>query len=48
MLNRVQGIIVGFNKIGEGGKGFVHVLHDGQVTVYMAHEVEVISTNDSR
>lgn len=42
---KVQGIIVGFNEKGEGGKDFVHVLHDGAILVLMAFDVEVINAS---
>tara|TARA_E500000331_G_scaffold199818_1_gene191924 strand:- start:302 stop:493 length:192 start_codon:yes stop_codon:yes gene_type:complete len=40
---KVQGVIVGFNKKGEGGQDFVHVLHDGSIVVLMCFDVEVIN-----
>ena len=40
---KVQGVIVGFNKKGEGGQDFVHVLHDGNIVVLMRFDVEVIN-----
>ena len=40
---RIRGIIIGFNKKGEGGKDFVHVLHDGNIMVLMSFDVEVIN-----
>jgi len=46
MGNRVNGIIVGFNKKGEGGKDFVHVLCEGKVLLFMSFDVRVI--NESR
>ena len=37
------GIIVGFNKRGEGGKDFVHVLcPDGQVAIFNSFDIEVV------
>lgn len=38
----VVGVIVGFNKKGEGGHDFVHVLVDNKVHVYMFCDLEVI------
>ena len=37
-----EGIIVGFNKKGEGGKDYVHILVDGSVGVYLSFGVEVV------
>ena len=34
------GILIGFNKKGEGGKDFVHVFVDRQIRIYLRHEVE--------
>jgi|TARA_R110000823_G_C15951164_1_gene501774 hypothetical protein len=34
------GILMGFNKKGEGGKDFVHVLVNGKIGIYLGHEVE--------
>ena len=40
------GIIVAFNKKGEGGKDFVHILaEDGTIMVFNAFDVEVINAN---
>ena len=36
-------VIVGFNKKGEGGKDYVHVLIDGEVCVFMKFAIEVIN-----
>ena len=36
------GIIVGFNKKGEGGKEFIHVLTNGTVNIYLSHDVELL------
>ena len=41
-LPPVSGPIVGFNKKGEGGKEYVHVLIGGKVIVFMHFDVEVI------
>lgn len=42
-----MGIIVGFNKKGEGGKDFVHVLaEDGTVMMFNSYDIEVV--NESR
>ncbi len=38
----LTGIIVGFNKKGEGGKDFVHVLHGGIIHVLMCHNVVIV------
>jgi hypothetical protein len=38
-----KGVIVGFNKKGEGGKDYVHVLIDGEVCVFMKFAIEVIN-----
>ena len=38
-----KGVIVGFNEKGEGGKDYVHVLVDGEVSVFMKFVVEVIN-----
>ena len=46
MSHKASGVIVGFNKKGEGGKEFVHVLCEGVVLVFMDFDVEVI--NESR
>lgn len=37
-----EGIVVGFNEKGEGGKDYVHVLVDGSVGVYLSFGVEVV------
>ena len=37
-----KGVIVGFNKKGEGGKDYVHVLVEGDVLVFMKFTVEKI------
>lgn len=37
-----RGLIVGFNKKGEGGKEYVHVLIDEVIRVFMHYDVEVI------
>ena len=39
---RTQGVIVGFNDKGEGGKDFIHVLVEGKVCLFMFFDVEVI------
>lgn len=36
-----RGLVVGFNKKGEGGQDFVHVLIDGDVVVYMQFDLVV-------
>ncbi|MAI57590.1 MAG: hypothetical protein CML56_01145 [Rhodobacteraceae bacterium] len=38
-----KGVIVGFNKKGDGGKDYVHVLIDGKVSVFMRFAIEVIN-----
>jgi len=38
------GIVVGFNKKGEGGHDFVHVLIDKEVRVYMFCDLQVVKT----
>lgn len=42
-VERIQGLVVGFNKRGQGGKDYVHVLSEGKVHIYMRHNLEVIS-----
>ena len=42
LKRELSGVIVGFNKKGEGGKDFVHVLIDGDVQILHAHDVDVI------
>ena len=42
-VERIQGLVVGFNKRGEGGKEYVHVFMDGKVNIYMRHNLEVVS-----
>lgn len=37
-----KGVIVGFNKKGEGGKDYIHVLVEGDVLVFMKFAVEKI------
>lgn len=37
-----RGLVVGFNKKGEGGKEYVHVLIDEVIQVFMHYDVEVI------
>jgi|TARA_R110000823_G_scaffold148191_1_gene278856 hypothetical protein len=39
-----KGLIVGFNKRGEGGKHFVHVLSDNKVNIIFYIDIEVISS----
>lgn len=41
----LRGLVVGYNKKGEGGQDFVHVLIDGEVSVFMHFDVEVINEN---
>lgn len=41
--HRTEGIIVGFNQKGYGGKEFVHVLCEGEVFVFMDFDVKVIN-----
>ena len=41
-----MGVIVGFNKKGEGGKDFVHVLCDGHIYVLLSFTVDVIKKKD--
>ena len=36
------GVVVGFNKKGEGGRDFVHVLCEGTVIIFMSFDIEVI------
>ena len=36
------GIVVGFNKKGEGGKDFVHILVNGTIGVYLSYDVELL------
>ena len=39
------GIIVGFNKKGEGGKDFVHILmEDGTVMMFNSFDVKVVNS----
>jgi len=39
----VTGIVIGFNKKGEGGKDFTHILRDnGAVEIRMSHILEVL------
>ncbi len=39
----VTGIVIGFNKKGEGGKDFTHILRDnGVVEIRMSHILEVL------
>tara|TARA_Y100001973_G_C5177828_1_gene323115 strand:+ start:1078 stop:1260 length:183 start_codon:yes stop_codon:yes gene_type:complete len=38
-----QGLVVGFNKKGEGGKDYVHVLVDGTVEVFLRFVVDIIN-----
>ena len=43
-----RGVVVGFNKPGEGGKDFIHVLCEtGEVIVFMSFDVEVLSSGAS-
>ena len=43
MSYKTQGVIVGFNKKGEGGKDFVHVLCEGKIVLFMPFDIEVIN-----
>ena len=36
------GVIIGFNKKGEGGKEIVHILYDNKVMTFLSFNVEVI------
>ena len=36
------GIVVGFNKKGEGGKDFVHILANGTVGIYLSYDIELL------
>ena len=38
-----QGLVVGFNKKGEGGKDYVHVMVEGTINVFLSFNVEVIN-----
>ena len=38
-----KGLVVGFNKKGEGGKDYVHVLVDGTVSIFLRFAVEIIN-----
>ena len=38
-----QGLVVGFNKQGEGGQDFVHVLIDNEVIMFMHFDLRVIN-----
>ena len=39
----VTGIVIGFNKKGEGGKDYTHILRDnGDIEIRMSHILEVI------
>ena len=42
-LPPVKGPIVGFNKKGEGGKEYVHILIDGKIEVFMRFMVEILN-----
>ncbi len=37
----VTGIVIGFNKKGEGGKDFVHVFFNGKIHIHMVFDWEV-------
>jgi len=37
-----QGLIVGFNKKGEGGQDYVHVLVNGEVILFTKWDLEVV------
>ena len=39
------GIIVGFNKKGEGGKEFVHVFINGNIVIFQTHDLRKIDEN---
>ena len=38
-----EGLIVGFGKKGEGGRDYIHVLIDGEVEIFMRHDIKVIN-----
>tara|TARA_E500000178_G_C16612889_1_gene569816 strand:- start:24 stop:227 length:204 start_codon:yes stop_codon:yes gene_type:complete len=38
----VKGIIVGFNKKGEGGQDHVHVLCNGKILTFMSWDIEAL------
>lgn len=44
---QAKGLIVGFNKKGEGGKEFVHVLIDDKIEVFMYFEIRVIEKKEN-
>ena len=37
------GVIVGFNKKGEGGKDFVHVLVGGKIVIFLSFDIRVVN-----
>ena len=37
------GVIVGFNKKGEGGKDFVHVLCEGKIVIFLSFDIRVMN-----
>tara|TARA_B100001250_G_scaffold409701_1_gene434595 strand:+ start:1457 stop:1645 length:189 start_codon:yes stop_codon:yes gene_type:complete len=38
-----QGVVIGFNEKGEGGKDFVQVFCNGAIMTFLSFEVEVIN-----
>ena len=48
-IKQQSGIIVGFNKKGEGGQDYVHVLKpDGMIEVFIAAALVVIQSKNNR
>lgn len=42
-----RGLVVGFNKKGEGGQDFVHVLIEGEVIIFMHFDLSIIQEENS-
>ena len=45
---RVPGLVIGFNKKGEGGKDYVHLLINGDIIVTLRFNVERINKKRKR
>ena len=42
MSSLVYGIIIGFNKKGEGGKDFVKVFCEGEIMVFLSFDISLV------
>ena len=48
VIKNATGVVVGFNKKGEGGKEFVHILVNGNIIICMAWDLYIEESKDER